>query len=208
MAFIAFGRKNLLRRFLVFLAVTLAFGGMVFALSALLRSDFLEATNGVFYIHISLPALLFGVTFAYLLLTLIFKRRISDTPEKISELKIISGERELSLLALRDTGNSLRTSKNASVVISDYETLREIFPDGAKKILDISSPKNFPLFLDELSAYGDFSLIPASSVGAEFSLLLSFHPDRIEFEGTADDDARIAISPSKISNNEKYSAIY
>ena len=208
MVFIAFGKKKLLRRFLVFLATTLAFGGMVFALSALLRSDFFEATNGVYYIHISLPVLLFGVISSYLLLTVIFRRRISDSPEKITELKIISGTREISLLALRDTGNSLRTSDNAPIVISDYKSLREIFPDNAKKLLDASHPKVFPLLLDKLSDCGDFSLIPTSSVGAEFSLLLSFRPDRIEFEGIADSGARIALSPARISGGEKYSAIY
>lgn len=208
MVLIAFGKENLLRRFFVFLFATLAFGGAVFALTFLLRSDFIEMTGGVYYIHTSLSTLLFSSVFAFLLLSLIFRHRISDTPEKIIKLKIFSGERDISLLALRDTGNSLRTSENAPVVVCNFEPIRELFSDEIGEILAASPPQVFPLLLDKLSEFGKFSLIPISSVGAEFSLLLAFHPDKIEFDGIADSDAIIAISPTRISGGEKYSAIY
>ena len=208
MVLIAFGRKSLFRRSLMFLASTLAFGGAVFALSFLLRSDFIEMTDGVYYIHTSLPLLFFSTAFAYFLLSFIFRRRISDTPEKICRIRIVSGEREVILFALRDTGNSLRTSKNAPIIICNSESLCGLFPDEAAQILSTSSPQSFPLLLDRLSAFGEFSLIPCSSVGADFSLLLTFRPDRIEFDGIADGDAIIALSPVKISGGDKYSAIY
>ena len=208
MVLIAFGRKKLLRRFFIFLFATLAFGGTVFALTFLLRSDFIEMTGGIYYIHTSLSTLLFSTLFAFLLLSLIFRRRISDTPEKISKLRIISGNREISLSALRDTGNSLRTSKNAPVVVCNFDSVRELFSDEAGELLASSPPQDFPLLLDRLTEHGSFSLIPISSVGAEFSLLLAFHPDKIEFDGIADGDAIIALSPTKISGGEKYSAIY
>lgn len=208
MILLSFGKRNLLRQYLVFLAVSLAFGGAVFAFSFLFRSDFIEMAGGVYYIHTSLPTLLFSAALCYILLSVIFRRRISDTPEKISRIKIFSGQFEVSLFALRDTGNSLRTSKNAPVIICNYETVRAIFSDEASKLLDASPPQDFPLILDKLSGHGEFSLLPISSVGAEFSLLLTFRPDRIEIDGIADNGAVIALSPTRISNSEKYSAIY
>lgn len=208
MVLLALGRRHLLRRFLIFLAVTLAFGGTVFALSFLLRPGVIEITDGVFYINVSFPFLLFSTVLSYLLLCFIFRRQVSASPEKISSVKIFSENRELSLFALRDTGNSLRTLKNAPVLISDYGTLRDIFSDNVKSLLDATPPQSFPLILDKLSETGRFSLLPFRSVGTDFSLLLTFHPDKIEFDGIADSDTVIALSPFKISNNEKYSAIY
>ena len=204
MVLCAFGLSNIIKMTLLFLSVSLAFGGA--ALIASLFGSFLEISNGIYYIHISAPALLLSSFLAYILLSVVLRRSASRADRKLSRILVCSKSSEIELIALHDTGNSLRAPfTNAPVVISDYSSLRPILPDGAKEILDTCS--DYVLSIDKLSSFGNFSLIPYKTVGSSFELMLAFHPDRIEINSTTIDGALVAISCHSISDGGAYSAL-
>lgn len=208
MVICSFGVAYILRMTLLFLAVSLAFGGVVLAASLLGAGDFFEVRGGVYYIHISVSALLSCSAFAYLLLSLVFKRSAARSDRKISRVAIYDGDAKTELAALNDTGNTLcDPATNAPVVISDYRMLREILPHGAREILDSASPDAFPLSLDKLSGFGSFKLIPYKTVGVPFKLMLAYRPEQVFFDGKLISGALVAISAEPISDGGAYSAL-
>lgn len=208
MVLCAFGKTDILKNTLLFLAVSLAFGGVVFAASLLGLGDFCEVRGGVYYIHMSVPALLVSSFAAYILLSLIFRRSAARADRKLGNITVCANGRELSFCALHDTGNSLRDpATNAPVVISDYSTLRDVLPEAAKAELDTASSESFPLVLDKLSEHGEFKLIPYKTVGIEFSLMLAYRPEKITLDGKVLDGALVAISPHSVSDGGAYAAL-
>lgn len=208
MVICSFGVTNLMRMTFLFLAVSLAFGGVVLAASLLGLSDFFEVRGGVYYIHISVSALLLSSVFAYILLSVVFRRSAARSDRKTSRVIIYGGDTKVELTALNDTGNALRDpTTNAPVVISDYLTLREILPRGAIEILDETAHNMFPLSLDKLCGFGLFKLIPYKTVGVPFRLMLAYRPEQVFFDGKLIPDALIAISPEPVSDGGAYSAL-
>ncbi|MBR5543827.1 MAG: sigma-E processing peptidase SpoIIGA [Oscillospiraceae bacterium] len=206
--FISFGKRSIFRHTLSFFAVSLAFGGFIFAVSLIFPNGTAQIANGIYYIDISLRTLIFSSLICYLLLVLIFRRTASKTVREICDVKIICGERSVSLSALRDTGNSLRAPKtNAPVLICDFPSVENLFCESIRKTLKDNSPVTYPLLLDTLAPFGKFSLLPYKAVGVSFSLLLSYKPERVEVGGEHIPDALIAFSDSPVSDGGAYSAI-
>lgn len=208
MVFCAFGKHAILKMTLLFLAVSIAFGGVVFLASFLGLGDFCEVRGGIYYIHISLPALLVSALLAYFLLSAVFLRCGKTRERKFGNITVYANGAEISFLALHDTGNSLCDPlTNAPVVISDYPTLRDILPADARDVLDSSSPQSFPLALPELEALSGFQLIPYKTLSTDFSLMLAYRPEKVMLDGEVIRGALVAISPHGISDGGAYAAL-
>lgn len=208
MILISFGKNGFLKKLALFLALSLAFGGVVFASTLLGAGAFVEMYNGIYYLHISSLTLLAVCGIAYAFFSLIFNRSASRSDRKISHVSISANGKTIETTALHDTGNSLRAPKtNASVIISDYSVFREVLPLGAREILDTKAPEIFPLALDRLSGTGSFGIIPYKTVGVPFSLMLTYKPDCVMIDGKEEKDALLAISSDKVSDGGAYSAL-
>lgn len=208
MCLISFGVRKILKNTLLFLGTSLAFGGVIFAVSLLGSGAFEEIRGGVYYMNASLPMLLILAFCAYVLLSLIFCRAGTTPEKKITSISLSSAERTITLRALHDTGNSLRApTTNAPVVVTDYHASRELFPPDARDILDETAPAAFPQKLPSLSSAGDFSLIPYKTVGKEFALMLTFRPDKILIDGRELHGALLAINEASVSDGASYNAI-
>ena len=206
--FTSFGKKELLKNTLIFLAVSLGFAGTVFAATLLGLGDFCEINNGICYLHVSAPVLIISSVVAYIFLSAVFNRHASHSLHKISKVRIRSNTSEIILSALHDTGNSLRDpSTNAPIIISDYASLCAILPQGAREILDEAAPSAYPLSLDKLTQYGTFKLIPYKTVNTSFALMLTYLPDEITVDGHIVKNALVAISSSPVSDGGAYTAI-
>ncbi len=207
MVFVSFGKKRILKTYLIFFAVSFAFAGVSLLASFLAPRAFSHISGGVYYIHLSLPTLLISSLLAYFLLHIAFLRRGSDN-KKICRVVIRNGDAEISLQALADTGNSLRNKKtNGRIVISDFQSLRPLFSDCDAKILEEHREKGFFLALDKLSEPSRFGLIPYKTVGVPFSLLLTFSPDEIFIDDTLIKNAVCAVSESLVSDGSGYNAL-
>lgn len=208
MVVISFGYRNIIKNTFLFLAISLIFGGAVFAVTLLNFSDLFEIHHGIYYIHLSVYTLILTSLFAYILLLFIFRRGSARADRKFSTVTICSEEKNVTITALHDTGNSLREpGSNASIIISDYATLREILPESIIKIMDQTLPENFPLLLDKLTQFGRFRLVPYQTIEAGFSLMLTYRPECVLLNGKPLPGALIGFSRQRISSDGVYSAI-
>lgn len=208
MVLISFGWELFLKKLLVFLLTSLAFGGVIFASMLLGAGGLVETRSGIYYFHISAPVLIFVSVISYILFSLIFNRSASRADRKISRVTVLSNGASINANALHDTGNSLRDpGTNAPVLISDYSVLRNAFPPMVREILDSETPETFPLVLDKISPYGKFKLIPYKTVGVPFALMLAYKPDKILVDGKEKHGALIALSRDKVSDGGAYTAL-
>lgn len=208
MVLVSFGWELFLKKLLVFLLTSLAFGGVVFASIFLGAGGLIEIKSGIYYLHISAPVLIGISVISYILFSVVFNRSAARADRKISHITILSNGKKIETNALHDTGNSLRDPKtNAPVVISDYSVLRNAFPPQVREILDNESSENFPLSIDKITPYGKFRLIPYKTVNLPFALMLAYRPDKILIDGKEKRGALIALSLDKVSDGGAYSAL-
>jgi len=204
MVLIAFGREQtLLRMELVFMAVSAAFGGSMFAL-ALAGGNSPRPMS--FRIAVPAACIIYGV------LTIVFKRTAAGRGNGgIAEVEVTFQGRKIIFPALQDTGNSLTDPfTGAPVIITDYMTIKEIFPREMQEIFTVRSLRNAP---EAMRAAADlvpsvrFRLLPYKTVGTAAGLLCAFKPDRVVINGQDLKGCLVAISPEPVSDGGAYSAL-
>lgn len=199
--------RRITKNLFVFLGVSLAFGGIVLFSYLFGFGGICEIRNNIYYIDVPAHTLILSSVLAYVLLSLIFRKRAEPKKENIRKIEVSDGEKSITFFALSDTGNSLRDpGNNAPVIIAEYSSVRELFSRNATDVLDKKNPQCYPLALPELCDFGTFKLLPFSTVDSSFSLLLAFRPERILADGVLLDGALIALSGGKISGGA-YTAI-
>ena len=205
MSLIAFGgEEKLLRCFIIFLAVSAAFGGAVWGASMLSGGGY----DGRLYVPVSLRVLAVSFAVCWALITLAF-RRVGRTAERdIVMLTISLGGKTAALRALRDTGNGLFDPiSGRAAAVAEAAALSPLFPPPA---LEALSRKDAAEAMTTLSALPGlpcrFTLIPYRAVGNSGSLLLSFRPEGAAVNGKSV-DIIIAVSPAALTGDGTYSAI-
>ena len=105
MSLIAFGgERRLWRCLVIFLAVSAAFGGAVWAASMLAGTD---AYGGQVYVPVSMRVLVLSFALCYAAVSLVFRRIGKRAEREILPLVVTLGGKSVALRALRDTGNGL-----------------------------------------------------------------------------------------------------
>lgn len=188
MAAIAFGGEaHPLRCGAVFLCVSAAFGGGLWALS-----------SAGAYTVFDPRVLLLSFALCYAGLQLLFRGtgKLPDLPR--AEVRISLGGRESRLTALIDSGNRLYDpATGAAVMLASPHALAPLFPGE-----DLSAD---PVGLTARpSLAGRFRLIPYRAVGVR-GLLPVFRPDRLSVGGRERRDLLVAVSPS--AQGEGFEAI-
>lgn len=189
MAALAFGGEaKPLRCGAVFLGVSAAFGGAVWALSLAGSRPSLD-----------LRVLALSFALCYGGATLLFRGQAQLPSLPRAELRLCLEGKESRFMALRDTGNRLCDPySGAPVLLASPHALAPLFP-GADLTRDALT------LLREPSLAGRFRLISYSSVGGD-GLLPVFRPDLVEADGTALRDQLVAVSPAACG--EGFEAIF
>ena len=124
--------RELCRLSLIFLAVTLAFGGAVFATAYLGRGPgIVSLRGGALYWDVPLGLLLGASAAAYLLLGLVFGGNSARGRQKPAKVQVRCGGRSVVFDALWDTGNQLRD------------------PVTTRKVMVVEKERLYPLFTPE-----------------------------------------------------------
>lgn len=203
MVLIAFGgERRLWRCVVIFLAVSAAFGGAVWAASMLAGSGFY---GGRLYIPVSMRVLVLSFALCYAAVSLVFRRAGKRAEREVLPLHITLGGRSVLLRALRDTGNGLCDPVSGrAVAIAELDALRPLLPgfEGAGE--DAASLCEALCKLPGLA--GRVSLLPYSSLGTGHGLLAALRPDAVCVAGEAE-DILIGLSPSRLSRDGDYDAI-
>lgn len=205
------GSGRLLRQVLIFLVLTCAFGGGVFALGLLGGESLAFDSKGVFYSTLDLKMVLFSAAVCYVVISVVFQR-VGKHSCLSDELVVVSfelGERAVKLTALVDTGNTLDDPVTGqSVIVAEGAYLASLFPQeyrpGPEELRD---PAGAAARLWEGPWKRRFRLLPYRAVGIERGLLLAARMDRVVLRGVDYGPRLVALSPTPLSDGGGYRAL-
>ena len=196
MGLIAFGGETRFFRCLAaFLALSAAFGGMVWAVAMRWGALFLPGA----------PVLLGAFLLCYALLSLLLRsRRRTREESRTADAALTIGTRRAAFRVLLDTGNCLRDPlTGAEVMIVSPGALAPLLPGELSALSDPVAFVTRAAAVPELR--GRVRLIACSGVGGR-GLLPLLRPDRAELDGREKPGVLAAISPA--AKGDGFEGIY
>lgn len=206
MVLIAFGGdRRFLRSCVVFFAISAAFGGAVYAASML---GGLPRGEGL-YVPVSLKVLVLSFAVCYVAVSLVFSRAAKRAEHQVLSVDLTFAGRSATLHALRDTGNELCDPVSGKpVMVAERESLSPLFPPEAADALSEPDPAAAFEALGAIPCCaGRLRLVPYTAVGVGQSLLLAFRPDSARIDGRESRELLVALSPTHLCEDGRYSAI-
>ncbi|WP_427338505.1 sigma-E processing peptidase SpoIIGA [Caloranaerobacter sp. DY30410] len=207
--------KKFLKLIATFYIVSFVFAGSALALFYLIDVDSYIG-NGIFYIKdFPIKILVFAIVTSWILI----KYTWSYIYGKISKDKILVPitislkNREVHIIALVDTGNSLKDPlTDTPVIIVQFSAIKKILPEKTKKFFEMHDVKDLRLilpFLQELGQDLKIRVIPFKTIGQENGVLFGFKPDKviIKDQDRAITNIIVGIYNDKLSNDNKYEAL-
>ena len=201
--------RRLLRQVVIFFALSCAFGGGVLAI-ALLGGRGLALSNGVLYSGMDLKIVLLSAAGCYGALTLIFQRtgRHTASSGELRPVRLTLGERQVSLTALVDTGNTLTDpATGRPVLVAEADCVEELLPPGIRPSpADLRDPAGALERLED-PWRRRFRLLPYRSVGVDRGLLLALRVDQVQVGEEDRGPMLAALSPTPVSDGGGYRAL-
>ena len=201
--------QRLLRQVVIFLALSCAFGGGVLAIG-LLGGRGLTLSNGVLYSGMDLKIVLLSAAGCYGALTLLFQRtgRHTAAAGELRPVRLTLGERQVSLTALVDTGNTLTDpATGRPVLVAEADCVEELLPPGIRPSpADLRDPAGALERLED-PWRRRFRLLPYRSVGVDRGLLLAVRVDQVQVGEEDRGPMLAALSPTPVSDGGGYRAL-
>ena len=201
--------RRLLRQVVIFLALSCAFGGGVLAIG-LLGGRGLTLSNGVLYSGMDLKIVLLSAAGCYGALTLLFQRtgRHTAASGELRPVRLTLGERQVSLIALVDTGNTLTDpATGRPVLVAEADCVEELLPPGIRPSpADLRDPAGALERLED-PWRRRFRLLPYRSVGVDRGLLLAVRVDQVQVGEEDRGPMLTALSPTPVSDGGGYRAL-
>lgn len=174
----------------MFLALSAAFGGAVWAVSLA------GGAPGA----VSLRVLVLSFAVCYAAFALLFRHSGRVSSREILPVTAVFAGKSSAFRALRDTGCSLFDPMTGrGVLVAERKVVLPLLPAGAEAALEIRDPL---LLLEALHALpglrGSFRLLPYAAVGVEGGLLPVFRPDLLSVDGKPS-ELLLALSPTSLS---------
>lgn len=202
--------RGLIKFGLIFLALSLAFGGLVLAMLQIFGTG-LMLVNGAAYYPISAGALVLTAAAVYLLARTVLSRVARHTGGELVELELRFGSRSARLTALRDTGNTLTDPvSNRGVLVAEWRAAKVLLPPSALEGLEGSGferPAELLPKLAKAAPEGKWRLIPYRVVGNGGALLLAMRCDAVRIGKRSIRGALVAFSPTPLSDGGGYTAL-
>lgn len=161
--------------------------------------------------------LILGVALGGILIKNIFDYYQEKTTreKELFEVTIYYGNKNTSLIALMDTGNSLlEPLTRLPVFIVEYEIIKEIIPERLRQVFENKQEDDLlqiQNIMEELKEKNFIRLIPFKTIGSKKGMLLGFKPDYIEIKKNSRvircDNLIIGIFNGKLSTDEQYKGL-
>lgn len=203
MALIAFGgERKLWRCLVIFLAVSAAFGGAVWAASMLAGTGMY---GGRVYLPVSTRVLVLSFALCYAGVSLVFRRIGKRAEREILPLAVTLRGKTVTLRALRDTGNGLYDPVSGrAVAVAELGAISPLLGGFECTGNDAAALCETLCKLSGLE--GRVTLVPYSALGTGHGLLAAIRPDSAAISGK-EADILIGISPAALSQDGDIDAI-
>ncbi len=198
------GEERPARCFVVFLAVSAAFGGAVWGASMLSGGCY----GGRIYVPVSLRTLAVSFAVCWAAVSVAFRRLGKRSEREIVPLTVSFLGKSVSVRALRDTGNGLYDPiSGRAAAVCQLSALLPLLPAEAADIAPGGGGTELITALAALpGCRGRFTLIPYRAVGAESALLCALRPDSAAVDGKSA-AILVAVYPSRLTDDGSYQAI-
>lgn len=198
--------KNLARNTMMFFAVNLIFGGMVFFI--IFATDFGTAvgsvvSNGEVYLNITPSILIYSTVLAYIIayLTSYIKQHNIKQSKLTATATIWFETKNITITALCDTGCSLSDPANGyPAMIISYEYGKKLLPKPFFESLTTCGivPQEFK---------NRYRIIPFSTIDNKNGIMHGFIPDKVYINNQKISKIVIAVSKTIINRDADFSAI-
>lgn len=220
MVYVAYHAKNikqLLKELLFFYLISFVFGGCAFALLYFVKPQEILMRNGVYVGTYPLKIAILGgiVGFTTIAIAFHFVKAKFTKKDMYCNITIYFGKKNISTIALLDTGNMLKDPiTSMPVIVVEREILKDILPDSIlnnlNNIIGGDVPKE--VYEDENLAYiTKFRVIPFSSIGKNNGMLLGFKANKVIVNQGEDtqtiEKVIVGIYENKLSKKNQYSAL-
>ena len=205
MTLLAYGADTgLIKRYVVFLLVSAAFGGAVYAASLLAG---VQPENGLFG-TVSMRVLALSFAACYCTLTFFFRRFKKRSVQKMHRIEVKLCNRSAAFNALDDTGNELYDPiSGLSVMVVGKTEAAKLLPPVLSDAL-VDGPAVFMEALPYFEALRPrFRLVPYSAVGQRAALLPVFRPDSIEIDGKPAGNLLVGLASNDLCGTGDFSAV-
>lgn len=210
MILISFGRtRRLLRISVIFLAISCAFCGGIFAIEFLKGNSYMK--DGIVYSSLDMKGLLMSAVFCYGIIALFFRRFTVHNMSSGELLKVgfQFNDKTIELTALQDSGNTLQDPVSGQQIpVVEGDRLAPLFPTSWQ--MNQESIKHPIETLERLAKEVDgvkFRLLPYRAVGVDCGMLLAVRMDCIFIKGEAFEHQLVALSPTPVSDGGGYSVL-
>ena len=174
-----------LRQISTFYMVSFAFAGSIIGIFYILNSNFNAIKFSFGGLEELTKFLAMGIVLAIILIRYIlqFHRSKFSREGCMANIIIELNQRQTQLLALIDTGNSLKEPvSQLPVVIVEYGALEGILPGLIRDMYSYGKQLDLEAMADMMERLGtdiSFRLIPFKSIGNDSGILMGFKPDRM-----------------------------
>ena len=178
--------KSFAFTYALFFAANFVFLGVIYGIAVLLKTPYIQLSNGTVYVNISARGLVISAFFAYVIscaVLRVYNRRLAAS--EVYTLTVENGGESVKLYAFTDTGNRLREPfSDYPVIIADVD-----------KVAPLATPEKT-------------RIIPASTINRK-SFLTSFKPDRVTIKTERGTEVveNVYIAMSDEVGNETFSAV-
>lgn len=208
LSLICFGRRGRAwKSWLWFFCVCCGFGGLALAVCGLLRVPAFQRDGTVYYrVTGRLLVLLAGAVYAGARICLDCFAR--NRGRELVRLGLTLASRELSCVALRDTGNTLSDPATGEpVLVARWQVAARLLPELGLDRDAFEDPAGLLIRLGAARPGLRVRLIPFRAVGTEGGLLAALCMDRITEDGVPVRTRLVAFSPTDVSDGGGYEAL-
>ena len=196
--FIAYGfQKSFIRIFAVFISVSAALGGIIYAVC--LGKDGIFSPPG-------LKSLILSFICTSCVILSVF-RHTGKTVSETHRINISFMGKSIEFTGFVDTGNNLRDPITGTpAIIISTKDLKTILPRDLYKIISSFSPADAISALSGTAYSSYFRLLPYSAVGVQNGIILAMRAE-VKIDGKPSTKTLVALSPTNVSDGGTYTAL-
>lgn len=210
--------KLFLKQLSTFYLTSFVFAGTVVGIFYILNNKFILTKFSFKDSNELIKFLTLGIGLAIILIKNILKNYFIKINKEdcLTKITITLNNRKIELVALIDTGNSLKEPiSQKPVIIAEYRVLKTILPELVKKAYLENKDVDLNFIAKIMEELGDeikLRLIPFKSLGNDNGILIGFIPDSINVSLNNEtkklkDDIIVAIYNDKLATDEQYNGL-
>ncbi|NMB08161.1 MAG: sigma-E processing peptidase SpoIIGA [Tissierellia bacterium] len=210
--------QQFIKQISTFYMVSFIFAGAIIGIFYIINNNSYSTRFSFENLNELLCFLIIGIGIAIILIIYIlrFYQKRMNKENYLTPIAIGLKDKEVNLVALIDTGNSLKEPiSQRPVIIVEYSALETILPQSIRNMyinneeLDLST---IGKIMEEIGDDIRLRLIPFKSIGNESGILIGFKPDSIKIYLENEvrkitDETIVAIYNDKLAIDEGYSGL-